>query len=38
MKRHSVNKNAAARGFRGDGMRSKRINVAAAPMRGGWRL
>lgn len=38
MKRHSVNKGAAARGFRGDVQRSKRVNVAAAPMRGGWRL
>lgn len=38
MKRRAVNKGAAARGFRGDTMRSKRINVAAAPMRGGWRL
>lgn len=38
MRRSSVNKGKAARGFRGDGMRTKRMNVAAAPMRGGWRL
>lgn len=38
MKRMRVNKGRAARAFRGDTARSKRINVAAAPMRGGWRL
>lgn len=38
MKRYSVNKSAAARGFRGDVARTKRVNMAAAPMRGGWRL
>lgn len=38
MRRSGVNKGAAARGFRRDGTRTKRINAAAAPMRGGWRL
>lgn len=38
MSRSSVNKGAAARGFRGDTMHSKRINVAPRPMRGGIRL
>lgn len=38
MRRKSVNKGAAARGFRGDGMRTKRVNVAPTPMRGGIRL
>lgn len=38
MKRRPVNKSAAARGFRSDVARTKRVNMAAAPMRGGWRL
>lgn len=38
MKRYSVNKHAAARGFRRDASRTKSVNMARAPMRGGWRL
>lgn len=37
-KRGSVNKQKAAKQFRGQSTRTKAINVAAAPMRGGWRL
>lgn len=38
MKRYSVNKRAAARGFRKDSRRTKGLNMAQAPMRGGWRI
>lgn len=38
MKRHSVNKHAAARGFRNAVQHTKRINVAPKPMRGGFRI
>lgn len=38
MKRFGVNKSRAARGFRRDAGRTKSVNMARAPMRGGWRL
>lgn len=38
MKRYGVSKGKAARGFRRDGMHTKRANVAPPPMRGGIRL
>lgn len=38
MKRFSVNKGAAARRFRQSVGSTKSINMARAPMRGGWRL
>jgi len=38
MHRKSVNKHKAAKSFRRSVGHTKGINVAAAPMRGGWRL
>lgn len=38
MKRYHVNKNRAAKHFRNDVGRTKSVNMARAPMRGGWRL
>lgn len=38
MKRRSVNKARAARGFRHDSGRTAALNMRNAPMRGGWRL
>lgn len=38
MYRHSVNKHKAARQFRGQSNRTKAINIAPPPMRGGYRL
>lgn len=38
MKRFGVNKGSAARRFRTDVGRTKSVNMARAPMRGGWRL
>lgn len=38
MKRYSVNKGAAARGFRKAVQHTKSINVAPRPMRGGFRI
>ena len=38
MQRRNVDKRKAAKDFRGDGAKTKSINLAAAPMRGGWRL
>lgn len=38
MRRHSVNKQSAARSFRKDSMRTKGANMAGPSMRGGWRL
>lgn len=38
MHRHHVNKHKAAKRFRHQVGTTKGINVAAAPMRGGWRL
>lgn len=36
--RGHVNKHHSARAFRRDSTRTKNINMAQAPMRGGWRL
>lgn len=36
--RNPVNKGSSARRFRRSVQRTKAPNVAAAPMRGGWRL
>lgn len=38
MKRHSVHKGRAAHAFRQGVTRTKMINVAPKPMRGGYRL
>lgn len=38
MKRFAVNKSKSAHKFRNNVHRTKAANVAAAPMRGGWRL
>lgn len=38
MKRRSVNRRRAARAFSRSRSRSKRINVAPPPMRGGFRI
>lgn len=38
MKRRPVNKNRSARKFRSHIGRTKRMNVAPAPMRGGFRI
>lgn len=38
MKRFSVNKGRAARSFRKNVGMTKAVNMARAPMRGGWRL
>jgi len=38
MQRHHVNKHKAAKAFRHSVGKTKSINVASAPMRGGWRL
>jgi len=38
LSRHSVNKHASARSFRGHVGHTKAANVMASPMRGGWRL
>lgn len=38
LSRYGVNKGRAARGFRRAVGRTKRPNIAQAPMRGGWRL
>lgn len=38
MKRHSVNKGRAARAFTKSTNHTKGVNMAMAPMRGGWRL
>ena len=37
-RRSSVSKSKGAREFNREGTRTKSINVAQAPMRGGWRL
>lgn len=38
LSRHPVNKGKSARKFKKAVGRTKAANVAAAPMRGGWRL
>lgn len=38
MRRSKVNKQASARQFRSNVGRTKAVNVAMRPMRGGWRL
>lgn len=38
MRRHPVNKHKAAKRFRHQVGHTKAANIAAAPMRGGWRL
>lgn len=38
MHRHHVNKHKAAKTFRKHAHKTKSLNMAAAPMRGGWRL
>lgn len=38
MKRHSVNKRSAARSFNKSVGKTKAINIAPRPMRGGYRL
>lgn len=38
MKRYSVNKHRGAKGFRRDVARTKMVNIAPKPMRGGYRL
>lgn len=38
MKRFNVNKHKAARSFRSSTGQTKAVNMARAPMRGGWRL
>ena len=38
MSRHHVNKRSSASRFRGNVGRTKGLNMASAPMRGGWRI
>lgn len=38
LKRKPVNKHKSAKQFRKNTMKTKKPNMAAAPMRGGWRL
>lgn len=38
MRRFHVNKGHSARKFRSHSSKTKAANIAAAPMRGGWRL
>lgn len=38
MKRYKVNKNRSAQQFKSNTYRTKAINIAPAPMRGGYRL
>lgn len=38
LKRKPVNKHKSAKQFRKNVSKTKKPNVAAAPMRGGWRL
>lgn len=38
MKRYPVNKHSAAKSFRAQSSKTKRLNMAGPPMRGGFRL
>lgn len=38
LKRKHVNKHSSAKKFRKNVRRTKKPNIVAAPMRGGWRL